>query len=123
MDHLYAFGPKQYGESAPFAWKSASNSEDVNWGGRHIMKHYYDREAGPELAILINMESYSVDFTLPEGRAWKRVLDTESYFDSEEYLTQEGLDRSKAAGISSDGPDVGASYGVTPHSIVVLRAE
>ena len=45
------------------------------------MMHFYDPTRGPELAILINGETFDVPFTLPQGRAWKKVLDTQSYFD------------------------------------------
>ena len=45
------------------------------------MIHYYDPTKGPELAILINGEASDVTFTLPQGRSWKRVIDTQSYFD------------------------------------------
>ena len=43
------------------------------------MLHYYDKTRGPELAILINGETFDVPFTLPGGRMWTGVVDTQAY--------------------------------------------
>jgi glycogen operon protein len=89
------------------------------------MIHYYDPTRGPELAILINMEGGNVDFTLPTGRSWKRLLDTQQYFDLASTLTTGGLDPRTSANITLDAPVAipGATYGVTSRSIVVLEAK
>jgi hypothetical protein len=95
----------------------------ADWGKRHLMIHYYDASAGPQLAILINMETSDVDFTLPAGQTWLRLIDTQSYFDSESHLETE-KDQRISANITLDSPtDVpGTSYVVKPRSIVVLKA-
>ena len=121
--NLHAFAPSGYGAGAPFAWKSADNSDDVAWDSRHLMKHYHDATAGAELAILINQETGPITFTLPSSRTWHRVLDTQAYFDTSEYLAGEGKAEDQSANFDADETAVGASYQVEPRSIVILRAE
>ena len=53
----HAVAPATYGGGAPFSWKTPSNGEAVDWGGKAVMLHYYDASVGPELAILIRMAS------------------------------------------------------------------
>ena len=124
-DHAYAFAPSEYGKAAPFSWKSPANSDTVNWGGKALMLHYYDKAQGPELAILINMEGGNVDFTLPAGLTWKRLLDTQQYFDLPQTLSDAGLDKRKSANITLAAPMAitTATYGVPTRSIVVLEAQ
>ncbi|MBJ94833.1 MAG: glycosyl hydrolase [Rickettsiales bacterium] len=125
----HAFSPTAYGANAPFAWKSAANTEPPNWDSKHLMIHYYDAEAGPELAILINMERGPVEFSLPEGRTWRRLLDTQRWFDvdssdsAEDFFDTSSADPTLSHNISLDSPEqVGASYSVQDSSIVVLEA-
>jgi len=130
-DHEYAFSPLEYGEGAPFSWKNASNSGDPDWGSRHLMIHYWDDSYGPELAILVNLERGPVDFTLPEGRTWHRLVDTQSWFDFEnpddnaDFFDQTGAD-SRASWNASLGADAvpveGGLYGTAANSIVILEA-
>ena len=122
-DHSYAFAPTEYNDTG-FAWKSPQNTDDVNWGGRSVMQHFYDTEKGPELVVLYNMNAGYDDtvFTLPENRTWVRILDTQMYFESDEYLTDK--DTSLSHNITLDEPEAitDASYGVKPRSVVVLKA-
>ena len=57
------------------------------------MLHYYDPDGSwdePELVIAINMEAGgTTDFTLPGGRTWARVIDTQNWYDTEAYFDQE----------------------------------
>jgi isoamylase len=85
-EHAYAVAPDGWGTGMPFDWKNASNqpADDTTWGGRNILIHYYDDGTWPdkpELAILINMEAFDVDFQLPEGRTWAALIDTQSWYD------------------------------------------
>jgi glycogen operon protein len=59
------------------------------------------------------------------GRQWKRLIDTQAYFDSPEYLTATGLGRRVTGNSWLDAPSPvpGATYGVPERAIVVLRAE
>ena len=114
-------------EPPPLAWKSAQNTEQVAWDSKQLMIHYYDTSFGPELVVLINMEPRAVEFTLPQvpGRTWKRLIDTQAYFDSAEYLTATGLS-SRVTGnswLDAPSPVTGTTYGVPERTIVVLRAE
>ena len=124
-NHTYALSPVDWGAGAPFSWKNAQNNGDPDWSGKHVMIHYYDASVGPELAILINMERQSTNFTLPEGRAWKRIVDTQSYYDTDAYFsTDEALDTKSSYNISLQPTDtVGGSYVVPENSIVILKAD
>jgi isoamylase len=122
--HRYAFAPDDYGAGAPFAWKSEANTDAVNWNSRHVMLHYYDKTRGPQLVVLINLERGTTSFTLPTGATWKRVIDTQGYFDSPDYLQGANLDFRKTANASLDAPVVvtGPKYDVPGSSMVVLEA-
>jgi glycogen operon protein len=126
LAHAYALSPTEWGEHMPLAWKDATNSGDANWGGRHLMMHYYDDGSWeePELAILINMERYDVTFTLPEGRTWGRVVDTQEYFDGDAYLSENGLD-TRATANYWDTPTVieDGVYTVPGSTIVILEEQ
>ena len=123
-DNLHAFAPETYGGGAPFAWKSAANTEPPDWGSRHLMQHYYDASAGPELLILINLERSERTFQLPAGRTWERLVDTQAWFDGDEYFGQSGDDRRASANVSLDAPEAvsSADYVAAQSSIVILRA-
>jgi isoamylase len=138
LDHTYALAPLEWGEGMPFSWKSEYNSDDIDWGGRTLMIHYYNPsgdpgEYGPELAILINMDPYSTKtFTLPGDRTWARLVDTQMWFDIGDEPGTEGWlaenpdhDPQDSANISLDAPEVipDASYGVPPYSIVILEQQ
>ena len=126
--------PKTYGEYQ-FAWKTAQNNDmsGENWSSqRHIMLHHYADSTTPELLILINMEAGTVDFTLPEGRNWGRLIDTQAYFDAPTngdemegiFTNDPTLDPYESWNITLDDPEtVGQSYGVQPFSIVVLEEQ
>ena len=125
-EHTYAFSPKEY-DQASFAWKSPQNTDTPNWNGKSIMIHYFDKSAGPELVVLINMEAGAVDFTLPQGRNWQRVLDTQSYFDTDaffespDFAGETPVERSWNISLDDPTPIPGSSYGVPARSIVILE--
>jgi glycogen operon protein len=121
--NLHAFGPSEYGGGAPLSWRSAANTEEVGWSGKHVMQHYYDSSVGTEIVVLLNMEAGPVTFTLPAGPTWKRIVDTQSEFDSAEYLSGQGAPTDQSSNIDLDGPTVGGSYEVQSRSIVILTAE
>jgi glycogen operon protein len=119
-----ALAPAEYGKGAPFSWKNEKSSEPPNWGGKTLMIHYPDRTKGPELVILVNMEVGPVRFTLPGGREWVRLVDTQEYFESPEWLVKSGTPEGKSANITLDRPEAvpGGSYEAKSRSIVVLEA-
>ncbi|XXF80037.1 alpha-amylase family glycosyl hydrolase [Myxococcaceae bacterium GXIMD 01537] len=123
-EHAYAFAPMDYEKGAPLAWKNEANTGEPDWGSRRMMVHYHDKSFGPELAVLINMEEGSVKFTLPGGRQWKRLVDTQSYFDSQAFLDANGKSSRLTANVMLDTPEaINGSYEVPSRSIVILRAE
>ncbi len=141
-ERIYALNADEYGGGMPFAWKNAGNGnmEDGQWGSqRHVAMHYYrdgapEWEDKPELLVLINMERSTVDFTLPEGRTWARLLDTQSWFDKPGnmgdaaegwFADNPSLDPYFSANISLDDPEIieGSVYGVLGSTIVVLEEQ
>jgi glycogen operon protein len=139
LARTYALSPSEYGGGMPFSWKNAGNGDmqPDQWASqRHIMQHYYAGpgfEDKPELLILINMERGQVDFTLPEGRNWARVLDTQAWFDRPGDIYEEGgyfdenpsLDPYLSANIMTDAPQPveGLSYSVPANTIVILEQQ
>lgn len=126
MDHTYALSPQAYGEGMPYSFKSAGNGDDVNWGSKHLMMHYYAVEGDDrdELLVLFNLESYDINFTLPEGRTWAPVVDTQGWYDREDgWLAQnpEADPRLTHNVFDTLTPMTDAQYGVPAHSIVVLK--
>jgi hypothetical protein len=125
--HEYAFAPGGYGAGAPFAWKNPGNGDmaGADWDGRAMMQHYYDVSFGPELLVIYNFVRTDVAFTLPAGRTWRRVLDTQLYFDDTAYLEANSLPLQETANIDLAGElDVGAGpYVAKGTSIVILRAD
>ncbi len=119
-NHPEAFAPTEYG--TPFAWKDAGNNDLTDWSRRHLMQHYYDDSAGRQLLVLLNMEiSDTIEFTLPEGVTWHRVLDTQQYFDTASFLGDQDDTVSHNINLDAPEPISGATYGVMPRSVVVLE--
>jgi glycogen operon protein len=138
-EHAAALAPSEYGGGMPLAWKDADNSDMAaeDWSGhRYVMMHYYDdgNFAGErELLILVNMDRSDITFSLPEGRSWQRLVDTQAWFDlpgdpSEEggYFSENtGADPYSSMNITLDEPIAveGSSYGVVANSIVILEEQ
>jgi glycogen operon protein len=128
LSHTYAFAPSTYGGSMPFAWKNESNSGDPDWSSRHLMIHFYDDGSSgqdfsdkAEIAILLNMERYDVTYTLPGGRSWARVVDTQAYWDLDATIAAAGNDARTSPNYFTDGADIGTEYTVPASSIVILE--
>ena len=120
-DHAYAFAPKEYGSGMPLAWKTAGNQEfsGADWSGKVIMLHYYNdgtREE-PEIIIMMNMNRDSQNFTLPQGRDWQMVMDTQAYYDTESYLA--GTDDANVSWNIGMETDISGTYNVQGSSIVI----
>jgi glycogen operon protein len=117
-EHGYAFAPADWESGAPFAWKDRFNVDKTVWSDRHVMMHYYDPTSGPELLVLINMERDWTEFTLPEGRTWRRLIDTQAHFE------EMGPDPRTSGNATLDDPLAlpDATYNVPSSTIVVLKA-
>jgi isoamylase len=122
--HRYAFAPDQYGSGAPFKWMNEAAVEGPDWNSRHLAQYWFDPAQGKPLYVIWNMESHGVDFTLPSGHHWNRLVDTQSYFDDPAYFTANALDPSISANGSVDSPmPVGTpSYNTPAGTVVVLEA-
>ncbi|MEZ4322687.1 MAG: alpha-amylase family glycosyl hydrolase [Myxococcota bacterium] len=132
--HTYALSPTEYGGGMPFDWKSPANTpaDDATWNSKSIMVHYYDDGSigQNEIAILYNLGDQQTEFTLPGGRNWGVVIDTQAFFDlpgrnnePEGFYTQNpDVDAFQSQNIRLGSPTpVSGSYGVAPRSIVVLE--
>ncbi|MBW1880686.1 MAG: glycosyl hydrolase, partial [Deltaproteobacteria bacterium] len=108
--------------------KSPDNAGAPDWSSKQLMLHYYDDGSWnkPELAILINMEtSAEVQFTLPAGRTWYRVVDTQAWFDTDAYFAAEPTaDEYTSQNIDPDDPLLigEATYGVPARTIVIMES-
>ena len=90
-----------------------------------MMIHWFDDGAGtwgPEIVVILNFDRNDVTYTLPEGRSWGRIVDTQAYFDGEDYLAVEGLDLRKSANIDLAGTEVvTGAYTAKGTSVVILE--
>ncbi len=126
LARTYAFSPSTYGGGMPVAWRSPGNG-DPDWGSRQLMVRWTDDgtpnqawsgKAG--LVMLLNMERDDVSFTLPSG-SWTRAVDTQQYFDDDDYLVTEGHSLRETANFDDAGTVVSGSYSVPSTTIVLLE--
>lgn len=63
-------------------------------------------------------------FTLPQGRAWKKVLDTQSYFDLPATLVMQNKPQRSSNNIWMAAPEAvtTSDYAVKARSVVILQA-
>ncbi len=123
---LYAFSPDEYGGGMPMSWRNEGNSGDPDWSSRHLMIHWQDDGSfgKPDVVVLLNMERGDVTYTLPSNTVWQRLLDTQAYFDTAEYLDGAALDPHASGNISLDAPETMAgTYTVPGSTIVVMRSK
>ena len=133
-DREYAFAPTEYGGGMPFDWKSPSNGNDrLECSSVHdSLLRRWQLGTRKEIAILVNMETFSTDYTLPQGRSWTRIMDTQSYYDmdgtngeSQGYFNaaEDANPRvSENIWLEGDGT-MGSTYTVQPFSIVILEEQ
>ena len=120
---------KQYKEflalneyNTPVQWwwpDGCGNVESGCWDGKAVGMYYPATEKTKALYVMINMENDDRVFHLPEG-SWSILLDTQRYYDSDEYLKGEGIDDSTTNNIWLNGNNsASGTYGVKGHSIVI----
>ena len=117
----------------PFYWKNPSNNNmsDSDWGTKSLMMHYTDTDSEyKDILILINMERNDVSFTLPAGRSWELIVDTQHYFDDEFLGGMSITDASRSYNIQLENSDedtafspVGEEHTVKASSIVILEEQ
>ncbi len=126
--HKAAFAPKEYGGGMALEWLNEEGRSKTDWTDRHLMMHYAGGDASGEkpVLVLINGESYEIEFQLPAG-SWARVIDTNSWWDTSDgyFGSAEGQDADVklSANAMVDAPIElsGDAYGVAANSIVVLE--
>jgi len=121
--YAHAFAPSAYTDRTPMAWKNETNQDmaPTDWSSRHTMMHFWDASRGPEVVVLINMESTPVTFVLPDGKPWIRRIDTNAYFD-----TSPAVDESPKASLNvrlDDSVTASGTYNVPPRVMVVLTRQ
>ncbi len=122
-EHAYAFAPLEYGKGAHFAWRNAANSAEPDWESRNLMMHFDDPTAGPELIVCLNGEQSDVEFSLPHGRVWKRLVDTQSYWDLPETLHMLSKPTRLTSNATLETPEaVMTAYTLKPRSMVIFEA-
>lgn len=116
------FAPRQYGEVS-FLWRNAANTGEPDWSSRHLAWLFTDPQTtAPRLIVLINLERHDVAFTLPAGRSWGRLVDTQRWFDDAPYFTQSGGPTDRSANIDLDkSVVVTGEYVVKDSSVVILE--
>ena len=104
-DHAYAFAPMGYDSAAPLEWRGVNGTTTgVNWDGRALqVLESLDGVRGKPVLILINMEPTDTAFTLPPG-TWKRLVDTQSFFEEPTYLSQQGLTNQQSGNVTLGNP-------------------
>jgi glycogen operon protein len=104
-------------DSIPLNWL-APNGAAPDWASRNLMISFPGK-----LAVLINMNPTQVTFNLPGGGKWRRLIDTQLYFDTTAFLNTNMLPLRTSQNISLDSPMAlpSADYGVAPRSIVVVE--
>jgi len=95
------------------------------------MMHYYNdgNWDEPELAVLINMGTQDVTFTLPENRLWTRLMDTQAYYDldgsngeAEGYFNTSEANPRQSANVWLEGDDtLDATYTLPSFSIAIVK--
>jgi glycogen operon protein len=121
-EHAYAFAPSTYGE-AIFKWKGQNNTTDADWNSKKMMLHYDAPARGPELLVIFNGEASDAEFTLPPGGGWKRVIDTQSYWDQPDTLILQSKPGRRSNNVWLDAPELVSTptYVVKARSVVVLE--
>lgn len=116
-----ALSPSTYeAGAAAFSWIGPNGSPD--WNSQTVGMLYPDGGNGRRLAVLINMGSGDVTYALP-GSNWVRLVDTQSYFDTDSYLNAQKRSLDLSANAELDSPEaIGSSYGVKSKSIAILEA-
>ncbi|MBL8949144.1 MAG: glycosyl hydrolase [Myxococcaceae bacterium] len=114
-DHADQLASTAY-NSVPVEWRSPTGGQP-DWPGRTLAISYPG-----QLAVLINMTGGNVNFTLPAGR-WRRLIDTQAYFDTAAYLNMNALPLRRSQNASLEAPVElpAAEYGVAARSIVVVE--
>ncbi|MBK7864088.1 MAG: glycosyl hydrolase [Archangiaceae bacterium] len=102
-------------DSIALEWKSPTGGA-TDWSSRNLMISFPGK-----LAVLINMNDTAVTFNLGGGQ-WKRLIDTQKFFDTAAYLNQNQLPLRTSQNITLDAPLVlpNGQYSVAPRSIVVV---
>ncbi len=119
-DHAYALAPTDYNQVVP-VWSSPTMGA-ADFTSRQLVMTYPASGSGPGFTVLMNMGANAVDFTLPSGQ-WQRLIDTQQYFDTTDYLNGASLPLRSSQNISLTSPMVLPTndYNVSARSIVVLQ--
>ena len=121
--HGYALSPSDYGGGAHLRWQGEKGTDGADWSSKHVALYFDDQARGHRLDILVNYEGGPVTFTLPAGVSWKRVIDTQAWYDGAGWFDgTAGRDDTKSANATLSAPvAVSGAYTVPARNIVVLE--
>jgi glycogen operon protein len=121
-DHAWALAPTDYGQVVP-TWLSPTGGTPDWANGRQLMVSYAGDGTHKAFVVMMNMGTGTVQFNVPGGGQWRKLIDTQSYFDTADYLNTNMLPLRTSQNISLQATDAipGNSYGVSTRSIVVLE--
>ncbi len=112
--------PSEYTGSVQWWWPDGCENVEVGcWESKSVGMYYPATDKTKALYVMINMEYGDKTFHLPEGE-WTILLDTQRYYDSDEYLKGEGINANTTNNVWLSGSNkTSGTYGVKDHSIVI----
>jgi isoamylase len=121
-DHAWALAPTDYGQVVP-AWSSPTGGMPDWANGRQLMVSYAGDGTHKGFVVMMNMGTATVQFNFPGGGQWRKLIDTQLYFDTADYLNNNSLPLRTSQNIALGSTDAvpGSSYGVSARSIAVLE--
>jgi glycogen operon protein len=122
-DHAWALAPTEYNQSVP-TWLSPTGGTPDWANGRQLMVSYAGDATHKAFVVMMNMGQATVTFNVPGGGQWRKLIDTQLYFDTTDYFAMTptaALRTSQNISLQSMDAIPGNTYGVSARSIVVLE--
>ena len=113
--------PTEYSDQYFQWWNPEGKNAEEAWQGKAIAMYYPAREGTKELFVIINMETFDVNFPLPDGD-WKVLADTQSYYDYDVFKNDPSIDKATSynSNIEEGINQVRNTYGAKSRTIVIL---
>ncbi|MBQ5646260.1 MAG: chitobiase/beta-hexosaminidase C-terminal domain-containing protein, partial [Treponema sp.] len=110
-----ALNQKDY--KVPYNFKKEDGTSTLNDGDNCVWIHIDGDKVsgGSDYLVFMNMYTTEVKFTLPKaasGKSWVRIVDTQSYFETELNCWNDE---------TADSVEISGKYGVAPWSVVILK--
>lgn len=110
-----ALNQKDY--KVPYNFKKEDGTSTLNDGDNCVWIHIDGDKVsgGSDYLVFMNMYTTEVPFTVPKaasGKSWVRIVDTQSYFETELNCWNDE---------TADSVEISGQYGVAPWSVVILK--